>query len=192
MAARFNGIAVPFDDLSQWISRVDVVITSTGASEMLDRPIHGSASDARSQKRADSVYRHIGSPKIDPGIGTIANVFCYDIDDLAAVVEANLHQRLKAAAKAEKNCGIRRSRRFAPKLNPVMWDPSFNRFRAGSRRSAKPSSTDISGNRVAGTEACAGARNYDFAHCGKNCASAGHTAEKRPGFAERVCLHGSD
>jgi glutamyl-tRNA reductase len=30
------------------------------------------------------------------------NVFCYDIDDLAAVVEANLHERVKAAAAAEK------------------------------------------------------------------------------------------
>ena len=39
---------------------------------------------------------------MDPGVATIDNVFCYDIDDLGAVVEANLHERRKAAAAAEK------------------------------------------------------------------------------------------
>jgi glutamyl-tRNA reductase len=39
---------------------------------------------------------------VDPAIGTIDNVFCYDIDDLEAVVEANLGERIKAAAAAEK------------------------------------------------------------------------------------------
>jgi glutamyl-tRNA reductase len=102
LAARFNGIAVPFADLSEWISRVDIVITSTGASEMLiDRSMVQRAMHDR--KNAPIAFIDISVPRnIDPGIGTIANVFSYDIDDLAAVVEANFHQRAKAAAKAEK------------------------------------------------------------------------------------------
>jgi glutamyl-tRNA reductase len=39
---------------------------------------------------------------VDPEVRTIDGVFCYDIDDLGTVVEASLHEREKAAAKAEK------------------------------------------------------------------------------------------
>jgi glutamyl-tRNA reductase len=102
LAARFNGIPVPFADLSEWLSRVDIVITSTGASEMLvDRPMVQRVMHER--KNSPIAFIDISVPRnIDPGIGTIDNVFCYDIDDLAAVVEANIHERVKAAATAEK------------------------------------------------------------------------------------------
>lgn len=39
---------------------------------------------------------------MDAAVGTIDNAFCYDIDDLGAVVEANFGERRKAAAMAEK------------------------------------------------------------------------------------------
>ncbi len=39
---------------------------------------------------------------IDPSVGTIDNIFSYDIDDLGAVVEANRIERLRQAASAEK------------------------------------------------------------------------------------------
>ena len=102
LASRFKGLAVPFSELSEWISRVDIVITSTGASEMLiKRPMVQNVMHAR--KNAPIAFIDISVPRnIDPGIGTIENVFCYDIDDLAAVVEANLHERVKAAETAEK------------------------------------------------------------------------------------------
>jgi glutamyl-tRNA reductase len=102
LAAKFNGIPVPFGDLIHWLSRVDIVITSTGASEMLiDRPMVQHVMHER--KNAPIAFIDISVPRnIDPAIGTIDNVFCYDIDDLAAVVEANLHERVKAGATAEK------------------------------------------------------------------------------------------
>jgi glutamyl-tRNA reductase len=102
LAGRFNGLAVPFAELNAWIARVDIVITSTAASDMLincdmvQRVMH-------ERKNAPVAFIDISVPRnIDPAIGTIDNVFCYDIDDLAAVVEANLHERVKAAATAEK------------------------------------------------------------------------------------------
>jgi glutamyl-tRNA reductase len=101
VASRFNGLAVPFDELNTWITRVDIVITSTAASDLLithsvvQRVMHD-------RKNAPIAFIDISVPRnIDPGIGAIDNVFCYDIDDLAAVVEANLHERVKAAATAE-------------------------------------------------------------------------------------------
>jgi glutamyl-tRNA reductase len=102
LAGRFNGLAVPFAELNHWISHVDIVITSTGASDMLiTRSMVQSVMHER--KNAPIAFIDISVPRnIDPEIGAIGNVFCYDIDDLAAVVEANLHERVKAAATAEK------------------------------------------------------------------------------------------
>ncbi len=102
LAERFNGIAVPFADLREGISRSDIIITSTGASEtlidraMIEKIMHG-------RKNAPMVFIDISVPRnVDPGVGSIDNVFCYDIDDLGTVVESNLHERVKAAEAAEK------------------------------------------------------------------------------------------
>jgi glutamyl-tRNA reductase len=102
LAGKFNGIAVPFSELNEWISRVDIVITSTAATDMLinramvERVMH-------ERKGTPIAFIDISLPRnIDPDIGKIDNVFCYDIDDLGAVVEANQHERVKAAALAEK------------------------------------------------------------------------------------------
>ena len=102
LATRFSGFAVPLPDLTEWLARVDIVITSTGASELLvTRPMVQRVMHDR--KGAPIVFIDISVPRnVDPAIGTIENVFCYDIDDLAAVVEANIHERAKAAATAEK------------------------------------------------------------------------------------------
>jgi glutamyl-tRNA reductase len=102
LAAQFHGSAVPFAELTHWISRTDIVITSTGASEILiDHSMVQRIMQDR--KNAPMVFIDISVPRnVDPEIGTIDNVFCYDIDDLGAVVDANLHERVKAAATAEK------------------------------------------------------------------------------------------
>jgi len=39
---------------------------------------------------------------IDPAASQVENVFCYDIDDLGAVVDASLHERRRAAGLAER------------------------------------------------------------------------------------------
>ena len=102
LACRFHGMAVPFESLREWISRSDIIITSTGASETLvDRSLVEQIMHER--KNTPMVFIDISVPRnVDPGVGTIDNVFCYDIDDLGTVVEANLHERVKAAATAEK------------------------------------------------------------------------------------------
>jgi glutamyl-tRNA reductase len=102
LAARFHGTAVPFSELREWIARVDIVITSTGASEILiDRPMVQQIMHGRTN--APLVFIDISVPRnVDPEVGNIDNVFCYDIDDLGTVVEANLQERIKAAAAAEK------------------------------------------------------------------------------------------
>jgi glutamyl-tRNA reductase len=102
LAAKFKGTAVPFDDLVTAISHSDIIIASTGSPDILiNRTMAHSVMSER--KNRPIVFIDISVPRnVDPGVATIDNVFCYDIDDLGAVVEANLHERRRAAAAAEK------------------------------------------------------------------------------------------
>jgi glutamyl-tRNA reductase len=102
LAQQFNGKAVPFTELRYWISHVDIVVTSTAATEFLidHAMVHGIMHE---RKNAPIIFIDISVPRnVDPAVGTIDSVFCYDVDDLQAVVDANIHERLKAAAAAEK------------------------------------------------------------------------------------------
>ncbi len=102
LAALFSGLAVPFGDLPHWIALSDIVIVSTGAPSAI---ITKSMADSfmRERKRAPIVIVDLSVPRnVDPGVGLLDNVFCYDIDDLGAVVEANVEERRKAAMLAEK------------------------------------------------------------------------------------------
>jgi glutamyl-tRNA reductase len=102
LAARFNGTAVPLEELQHWIAHSDIVLASTGASAtIINRAMVQQA--MRERKNKPIAIIDISVPRnVDPDVGAIENVFCYDIDDLGAVVEANLHERQKAAASAEK------------------------------------------------------------------------------------------
>ncbi len=102
LASRFKGTAVPFGDLTQTVSLSDIVITSTGSREVLiDRGMAHAIMAGR--KNAPIVFIDISVPRnVDQGVASIDNVFCYDIDDLGAVVEANLHERRRESALAEK------------------------------------------------------------------------------------------
>ncbi len=102
LAAQFKGEAVPFQDLVHWMVRSDIVIASTAAQGIIvTRAMADSVMKER--KHAPIVMVDISVPRnIDPAVAAIDNVFCYDIDDLGAVVEANLHERRRAAALAEK------------------------------------------------------------------------------------------
>jgi len=102
LAARFHGEAVPFEQLTKWAARSEIVITSTGAHELL---VDYARAQQIMQERKNTpiVFIDISVPRnVDPNVGTIDNVFYYDVDDLGAVVEANLQERRKEAALAEK------------------------------------------------------------------------------------------
>jgi glutamyl-tRNA reductase len=102
LARSYEGIPVPLHELSDWIMRMDIVFTSTGASETLITPSMIESVMAK-RKGEPIAFIDISVPRnIDPDVGNINNVFCYDIDDLQAVVDANLQERRKAAAEAEK------------------------------------------------------------------------------------------
>jgi glutamyl-tRNA reductase len=102
LADRFHGQAVRFDQLAYWLIHSDIIITSTGSRDILiDRPMAQKAASER--RHAPMIYIDISVPRnVDPSVTTIDNVFAYDIDDLGAVVEANLTERRMAASHAER------------------------------------------------------------------------------------------
>jgi glutamyl-tRNA reductase len=101
LARELPGTAVPFDECRAALERVDIVISSTGAPEPIVRK--EDVQQALSLRRGRPLFFiDIAVPRdVEPGVNDLENVFCYDIDDLRQVVEANLRERLREAEKAE-------------------------------------------------------------------------------------------
>jgi glutamyl-tRNA reductase len=102
MAEEFDGEPVPFDDLSSWLPRADIVISSTGAPHYVLR--RGEVERAMRRRHNKPIFFiDIAVPRdIDPGVNSVYNAFLYDIDDLKEVAAANAAERGKEARKAEK------------------------------------------------------------------------------------------
>lgn len=102
LARQFHGTAIPFASLVQHLPDVDIVITSTGATEAIL-----TARDIRDvlRRRKDKpmFFIDIAVPRdIDPDVNALDNVYLYDIDDLKEVVEENLASRRDEALKARE------------------------------------------------------------------------------------------
>jgi glutamyl-tRNA reductase len=101
MAKVFEGEAVPFDRLLESLTKVDIVITSTGSPDyILSKKMAEGVIAARRQRPVFLV--DIAVPRdIDPAINSVDNMFVYDIDDLQQVADANLDERKREAERAE-------------------------------------------------------------------------------------------
>lgn len=99
LAARFNGEAKTLAELERSLVEADILISSTGAKDF----VISKETMARVEKkrRGNPLFMvDIAVPRdLDPRISELENVFLYDIDDLEGIVEANLQERQKAAAK---------------------------------------------------------------------------------------------
>lgn len=100
VARALAGTAVPFGDLTTAIEAVDIVITSTGATEALvtralvQQLMHG--------RRRPLFFIDIAVPRnVEASVNTLDNVYVYDVDDLKSVVDANLRERSREAQRAE-------------------------------------------------------------------------------------------
>jgi len=101
MARALSGTAVPFDELSTAVATVDIVITCTGASEpvitrdSVQRIMHG-------RRGRPLFFIDIAVPRdVEATVNTLDDVYCYDIDALKQVVDANLRERVREAQRAE-------------------------------------------------------------------------------------------
>ncbi|HZU41705.1 MAG TPA: glutamyl-tRNA reductase [Terriglobales bacterium] len=101
LAAKFNGLAVPFEQLYDTVDRADIVITSTGAPHALFRREHGEAFLTR-RKNRPMFFIDIAVPRdVDEQMNKLDGIFVYDIDDLQSAVTAHVSDRQKEAQRAE-------------------------------------------------------------------------------------------
>ena len=102
LARRFNGLAIRMEEIAQGLEAVDIVISSTGASEYVIRrnQIKGVM---RRRRNRPLFFIDIAVPRdIDPDINRMNNIYVYDIDDLKGVIEENIEDRQRAAVKGER------------------------------------------------------------------------------------------
>ena len=102
LANRFNGTAVGLDELVEQLLNVDIIISSTGATDLI---LHKKdvASIMRRRRNQPLFFIDIAVPRdLDPEINELDNVYLYDIDDLNNVVELNKEQRDQEAIKARR------------------------------------------------------------------------------------------
>lgn len=99
MAETFNGKAIHFDKMEEYLSTVDIVISSTGAPHYVLR--YDTVRQALLVRRNKPLFLiDIAVPRdIDPDVNKLHNVYLYDIDDLQKVVENTLGERKEEIAK---------------------------------------------------------------------------------------------
>ena len=101
LAGQFNGRAVTFEEFRREMVGADIVISSTAAPHVILKK-----QDMESiilQRRHRPIFLiDIANPRdIDPTCNDVDNVYLYNIDDLQAVVAANLKERQREAERAE-------------------------------------------------------------------------------------------
>lgn len=99
LAERFSGQAKSLNELQCALMEADILISSTGAKDfVITKDMMECVERLRKGKPLFMV--DIAVPRdLDPKLTELDNVFLYDIDDLEGIVEANLQERQKAAAK---------------------------------------------------------------------------------------------
>src|SRR5512144_1904305 len=102
LAEEFDGTAVRFEELASHLKRSDIILSSTGAPHFILKREDVEAV-IRIRRNRPMFFIDMAVPRdIDPDANQIDNVYVYDIDDLNNVIETNLEERQKEAARAEE------------------------------------------------------------------------------------------
>jgi glutamyl-tRNA reductase len=102
LSSQYRGTAIRMEELTSYLSQVDIIISSTGAPDYVLRAadVKGIMRDRRNRPL---FFIDIAVPRdIDPKINAINNVYVYDIDDLNAVIHENVEDRRREAIRAER------------------------------------------------------------------------------------------
>ncbi len=102
LASRYNGYALPLDDLDQHLVEADILITSTASPQPIIT--HDLVARALKKRKHRPIFMvDIAVPRdIDPAVGELDDVYLYTVDDLQAVIQENRRSRETAAMQAEE------------------------------------------------------------------------------------------
>ena len=101
IAERFGGQAIGYDDFPQSLANADIVISSTASPVPVVRR-EMVAQVLRKRRGRPLIIIDIALPRdVEPGVGSLDNVFLYDLDDLREVVADMARERESEAVQAE-------------------------------------------------------------------------------------------
>lgn len=102
LAGKFNGKALRFEEITDSLEYIDIIISSTGSPDFVITRDQVKKS-MRTRRNQPIFLIDIAVPRdIDPDINRINNAYVYDIDDLKDVVDDNVENRQKEAVKGER------------------------------------------------------------------------------------------
>jgi glutamyl-tRNA reductase len=102
LAKQFNGQAIRFEEIPESLKTVDIIISSTGATDYVIQrdQVKGVL---RKRRNRPLFFIDIAVPRdVDPEINRLNNTYVYDIDDLKGVIDENVEDRQKEAIKGER------------------------------------------------------------------------------------------
>lgn len=124
IAEKFNGVPVAYEDNLSFLIDADIVISSTDAPHYLieRKPL---AEIMKKRKHKYMFLIDIAVPRdIEPDVSKINHAFLYNIDDLEAVVAANLKERKHEATRAEQIV-TEEAKRFHDQLQILEVNPTI-------------------------------------------------------------------
>lgn len=102
LAEKFNGKAIEFEERQTMLKEVDIIISSTGATQFILKADMVKQA-MRQRKNSPLFFIDIAVPRdIDPDVNKISNAYLYDIDDLKNIVNDNIEERYQEAVKGER------------------------------------------------------------------------------------------
>jgi len=93
IAEKYHGQPLPWEELDQHLHKADILISTTASPKFVLHPADFQA--ALKRRGHDPMFViDIAVPRdVDPAVGTLDNVYLYDIDDLEQVVAQNMEAR---------------------------------------------------------------------------------------------------
>ncbi len=128
IADMFQGQAIKYELLGEYLSKADIIITSTSAPHYV---IHSDqVKDAIKHRRGNPIFLiDIAVPRdIEPSVGNIDNVYLYNIDDLQSVVNQNLDDRTREIEKCRAIIE-KEVEHFMAKLEQIKIEPAITLLR---------------------------------------------------------------
>jgi len=101
LAAKYGATAMHVDECWAQVADVDVLLCSTAAPHPVVRVAHLEPALARRGDRPLCVIDIAFPRDVEPAVREMENVFLYDLDDLRAVVAANIERRREELPTAE-------------------------------------------------------------------------------------------
>ena len=141
LATRYGAVAIHYDACWEALSSVDLLLCSTAAPRAVVTPEHVIPT-LRSRGDRPLCILDIALPRdVDPAVGALENVFLYNLDDLQAVIAANIERRRAEMPSAEELIG-REVERYWAWVAGLVAVPVVTQFRAEMERIREHELTD--------------------------------------------------